>query len=198
MKTATKVKVFEKTRIFGTKAKTKGPGHAKSVTKARYALEVGSSVFQAKEAQQTVSHENDTHAVVSWVDVPGDYVVRALDAFERKTDNLKVSEQMATYTQRKREILSRYGVTKLGDLPEAARAVLKKELNRFTFYYREYQLVIWTPDGKILHSHKMKSMTRCSADQFKRLIPAEYLEEDSSPEEDRLSEAADIESAVEE
>lgn len=169
MKTAqVTVAVYQRKRRYGTKGKTKGPGHAKSVVKLVNELEVGDSVFNQSansgKNRKDPSVEDSTIKVFERTDVPTEEAVHFIDDFEKKTDNLAVQKRMSAYTEAKNQLLAEYGVVSSAQLTEAAKERFRKQLSRKSFMYYEYQAVIsWTTESGVkrsIHSHRMKSVNR--------------------------------------
>jgi hypothetical protein len=163
-----KVTVYQRKRRYGTKGKTKGPGHAKSVVKLVNELEIGDSVFNqsinSEKNSKNSSGEDSTIKVFEKTDVDSAEATRFMDAFEKKTDNLAVQKKMSAYTEAKGKLLAEYGVESSAQLTEAAKERFKKQLARKSFVYYEYQAVIsWSTEGgdtRSIHSHRMKSVQR--------------------------------------
>ena len=158
-----KVTVYERIRRYGTKGKTRGAGHAKSVTKLVNELEVGDSVWSKPAAVQKEDNQGtsgSTIIVAEFENVTAEQAVRFLDKFEKSNDGRAAGQKMARYAEKKQMLLDEYGAKSSADLTEAAKARFKKELAKSSFYYYEYQVVVAYGDNQKVHSHRMKLITK--------------------------------------
>lgn len=164
-----KVTVYERIRRYGTKGKTRGEGHAKSVTKLVHELEVGDSIWAKPKAIQKEDNQGtdgSTIIVAEFEDVTAEQAVRFLDKFEKSNDGKAAGQKMAHYADKKQMLLDEYGAKSSADLTEAAKARFKKELAKSSFYYYEYQVVVTYGDNQKVHSHRMKLISKRPASSW--------------------------------